>query len=76
MFFSQEDLIKGHETCFDVITVLLGCSWLLFTAAILHTIATVVVNIVARKAIEARSITANNELNSIQTPLNADVQET
>jgi hypothetical protein len=54
LFFSQEDLIVGHETCFDVITVLLKGSWLLFAAAIFQNFATIIVNIVARKALEAR----------------------
>ena len=50
-FFSQEYLIEGHETCFDVITVMMSGSWLLFVAAIMHNVATVIVNIVARKTL-------------------------
>ena len=55
MFFADEELIQGHETCFDVITVLLKGSWLLFAAAILHDTATIIVNRVAGKALEERS---------------------
>jgi len=54
MFFSEEDLVKGHETCFDVITQLKKGSWLLFAAAVLYTIANLVVSSVSRRAIDAR----------------------
>ena len=55
-FFSQEDLIIGHENCFDVITILQDGSWLLFSAAVFHNFATIIVNIVARKALQASKI--------------------
>lgn len=63
-FFSQEDLIKGHETCFDVVTTLESGSWFLFAAAIVHTIATILVNVGARKAIEKRK--GKEEYNAIE----------
>jgi hypothetical protein len=56
MFFADEELITGHETCFDVITILLKGSWLLFAAAIFHDTATIIVNKVAGKALEERSL--------------------
>ena len=52
--FANEPLIKGHETCFDVVTTLNEGSWYLFSAAVAHTIATLLVNFFARKALNER----------------------
>ncbi|EAX89982.1 hypothetical protein TVAG_124530 [Trichomonas vaginalis G3] len=54
MFFANEPLINGHETCFDVVTTLNEGSWYLFSAAVAHTIATLLVNFFARKALDER----------------------
>ncbi|EAY01932.1 hypothetical protein TVAG_047860 [Trichomonas vaginalis G3] len=40
-YFSQEDLIKDHLTCFDVVTTFLKGSYIIIAAAIFHTIATI-----------------------------------
>lgn len=53
-YFGHEKIIEGHETCFDVITVLQSGSWLLIVAAIMHNVATIIVNIVSRKALSHR----------------------
>lgn len=53
-YFGHEEIIEGHETCFDVITVLRSGSWLLIVAAVMHNVATIIVTIVTRKALEKR----------------------
>lgn len=55
MFFKDEDLIKGHEVCFDVITKLEKGSWILFAAAILHTIATILLGNISERVITQRN---------------------
>ncbi|KAH0786032.1 hypothetical protein GPJ56_010050 [Histomonas meleagridis] len=60
-FFSEEEYIKGHENCFSVITVLLDGCYILFVAAILHNVATVVINILARKYLENDNVVNNDE---------------
>jgi len=54
MFFAEEELVKGHESCYDVISKLLDGSWLILTAAILLNIATVFVNFAAKRAFEPK----------------------
>lgn len=54
MFFSDEPLIKGHKTCFDVVTRLEKGSWILFGAALIHTIATIILSKVSERVINAR----------------------
>ena len=69
-FFSDEPFIKGHESCFDVKTLILSGSWMLFAAAIVQNIVTVIVTRVARRALEERTMTdsaSNSALKS--TPL-------
>lgn len=48
-FFSQEYLVKGHEKCFVVITRVLPGSYFLIVATVFHTLATIWINIKARK---------------------------
>ena len=65
MYFGHEEIIEGHETCFDVITVLQNGSWLLIVAAVMHNVATIIVNIVSKKALSHRDkIDATIEENS------------
>ena len=69
-FFSNEDLVKGHETCFDVITILLDGSWFLFAAAIVHNFVTIIVHRYARDALQARKIhheLLNSQSNSFKS---------
>ncbi|EAX85903.1 hypothetical protein TVAG_025310 [Trichomonas vaginalis G3] len=48
-YFANEDLIRDHLTCFDVITTLLKGSYLVILAAVFHTIATFGVNKYCKK---------------------------
>lgn len=48
-YFSEEYLVKGHEKCFVVITRVLPGSYFLIGATLLHTMATIWINIKARK---------------------------
>ncbi|KAH0792051.1 hypothetical protein GPJ56_004060 [Histomonas meleagridis] len=53
-YFSQEEYVKGHETCFQVITVLLKGAYIMVGAAVMHDLTTIVVNIVARRSLEGK----------------------
>lgn len=73
-YFNQENYIKGHEKCFEVITRILGGSFFLVAAAIFHTICTVWINIKARRLTRDEE-ESSAELNEGETNLNdADVE--
>lgn len=55
-YFAEEDLIKDHLTCFDVITSLLKGSYLLIAAAVCHTIATIGINFMLHKLFRQMAI--------------------
>ena len=67
MFFADEPYVVGHESCYDVVTVLLSGSWMLVSAAIVQNIATIIVNIVARKALDARHATDSASSSNMNT---------
>ncbi|KAH0795623.1 hypothetical protein GPJ56_000502 [Histomonas meleagridis] len=62
MFFSDEDIIHGHEKCFSVITRLLSGSYLLLVAAVFHDAATIAYNRIIRKKLESTIDSGEKEL--------------
>lgn len=69
-YFSQENYVKGHEKCFEVITRVLPGSYFLVGAAVCHTIVTIWINIKARKLSRDEEETSNENLNEGETNLN------
>lgn len=69
-YFSQENYVKGHEKCFEVITRVLPGSYFLVAAAVCHTIATIWINVKARKLSRDEEETSTEDINEGETNLN------
>lgn len=53
-FFGEEEIVNGHETCFEVKAVLNSGCWILFIAVIIYTIISLVILKVSKKALIKR----------------------
>ncbi|ELP95062.1 hypothetical protein EIN_253260 [Entamoeba invadens IP1] len=53
-FFGEEQLIEGHETCFEVKANLESGCWLLFVAVVLYTIVTIAMMQIVKRALAKR----------------------